>query len=195
MSKILAGVFVIVQMVAAFVCFLIIEKVGRRPLAIWGGFGTAITYAIIAVLSGLYSKNWSEHLAAGWGCVATAFLFIWIYGISYSPLGWALPAEVYSTANRSKGVALSTCTIWLADFVVGISTPSMLANIGYGTYIFFAAMCLLAGIWAFFLVPETSGKTLEELDEVFGDTSGQEERDLVAEAIRWPRNASVKADV
>jgi len=112
-----------------------------------------------------------------------AFVFILIYGVSYSPLGWALPSEVFSTSMRSKGVALSTCTIWLSDFIVGISTPSMLENIGYGTYIFFAAMCFLAGIWAFLFVPETTGKTLEELDEVFGDTSGQEERDLVAEAI------------
>ncbi|KAJ5626065.1 hypothetical protein N7510_002374 [Penicillium lagena] len=191
MSKILSGVFDVIQMVAALVCFLIIEKVGRRPLAIWGGFGTAATYTIIAVLSGLYSESWPDHKAAGWGCVAMAFLFIWIYGLSYSPLGWALPSEVFSTTNRSKGVALSTCTIWLSDFIVGISTPSMMANIGYGTYIFFAVMCFLAGVWAFFLVPETSGKTLEELDEVFGDTSGQAERDLVAESVYLPRKVSI----
>lgn len=188
MANILAGVFNIIQMVAAFVCFFVIEKVGRRPLAIWGGVGTCAAYIIIAVLSGLYSQSWPEHAAAGWGCVAMAFFFIWVYGLSYSPLGWALPSEVYSTANRSKGVALASCVIWLCDFVVGISTPSMLSNIGYGTYIFFAAMCFLSGIWAFFLVPETSGKTLEELDEVFGDTSGQEERELVVEAVRSIQN-------
>lgn len=178
-------------MVAAVVCFFIIEAVGRRPLAIFGGFGTAVTYAIIAILSGLYAKSWPDHTSAGWASVAMAFLFILTYGVSYSPLGWALPSEVFSTASRSKGVALSTCVIWLSDFIVGISVPSMMANIGYGTYIFFAVMCFLAGLWATLLVPETSGKTLEELDEVFGDTSGQEERDLVAEAMRFSRNASV----
>ena len=194
-SLILSGVLVILQMIAAFVCFVIIEKVGRRPLAIFGGFGNAITYAIIAILSALYSKDWPSHMAGGWACVAMAFLFILIYGVSYSPLGWALPAEVYSTTTRSKGVALSTCVIWLSDFVVGISTPSMLQNIGYGTYVFFAVMCFLAGLWAFFLVPETGGKTLEELDEVFGDTSGQEERDLVADAVYSARNVSAGAAV
>lgn len=182
-------------MVAAIVCFFIIETVGRRPLAIFGAFGSAVTYAIIAALSGLYSKSWPEHINAGWACVAMAFLFILTYGVSYSPLGWALPPEVFSTATRSKGVALSTCVIWLSDFIVGISVPSMMANIKYGTYIFFAVMCFLAGIWATLLVPETSGKTLEELDEVFGDTSGQEERDLVAEAMRISRNASVSEAV
>lgn len=176
------------QFVASILCFFIIEKVGRRPLAIWGAFGSAAAYGIIAILAGLFADNWLEHTDAGWACVAMAFIFVIIYGISYSPLGWALPSEVFSTSTRSKGVALSTCTIWIADFIVGIATPSMLDKITYGTYIFFAAMCFLAGVWAFFLVPETGGKTLEELDEVFGDTSGQEERDIVAEAIAHQRN-------
>ncbi|KAJ5884850.1 hypothetical protein N7495_009360 [Penicillium taxi] len=183
-SLILSGVFNVLQLVAALGCFFIVDRVGRRQLAIWGGFGTAATYAIIAILSGLYSKDWQDHTAAGWACVAMAFLFILTYGVSYSPLGWALPSEVFSTADRSKGVALSACTIWLCDFIVGISVPSMMDNIGYGAYIFFAVMCFFAGIWAFLLVPETSGKTLEELDEVFGDKSGQEERELVMEAMR-----------
>lgn len=174
--------FNILQMVAAVVCFVIIEKVGRRTLAIFGGFGTAASYTIIAVLSGLYGHDWKSHQAPGWACVAMAFLFILIYGVSYSPLGWALPPEVFSNATRSKGVALATCTIWLCDFIVGISVPSMMGTIGYRTYIFFAVMCFLAGVWATLLVPETSGKTLEEMDAVFGDTSGQEERDLVREA-------------
>lgn len=195
MSLIMSGVFNILQMVAAVVCFLIIEKVGRRPLAIFGGFGTAVTYTIIAILSGLYEKDWESHQSAGWACVAMAFLFILTYGVSYSPLGWALPSEVFSTATRSKGVALSTCVIWLCDFIIGISVPSMMDNITYGTYIFFAVMCFLAGIWAYFLVPETSGKTLEELDEVFGDTSGQEENDLVAEAIQATRRAAADTTV
>ncbi|OOQ85827.1 hexose carrier protein [Penicillium brasilianum] len=195
MALIMSGVFNILQMVAAIVCFLIIEKVGRRPLAIFGGFGTAVTYTIIAILSALYEKDWQSHQSAGWACVAMAFLFILTYGVSYSPLGWALPSEVYSTATRSKGVALSTCVIWLCDFIIGISVPSMMESITYGTYIFFAVMCFLAGVWAYFLVPETGGKTLEELDEVFGDSSGQEERDLVAEALRAARTAPAETTV
>ncbi|GFF25259.1 high-affinity glucose transporter [Aspergillus udagawae] len=182
-SLILSGVFNVLQLIAAIVCFLVIEKVGRRPLAIFGGFGTAVAYIIIAVLSGLYSTAWASHTAAGWGCVAMAFIFILVYGVTYSPLGWALPSEVFSTTSRSKGVALATCTIWLSDFIVGIVTPSMLADIGYRTYIFFAVMCFLAGVWAFFLVPETGGKTLEEIDELFGDSSAREEWALAQEAI------------
>jgi hypothetical protein len=48
-------------------------------------------------------------------CVAMAFLFMFFYGVSYSPLGWALPSEVYSTTTRAKGVALATAT-GMSDF-------------------------------------------------------------------------------
>ncbi|OGM49312.1 MFS monosaccharide transporter [Aspergillus bombycis] len=182
MSLILSGVFNILQFVAAIICFLLIEKIGRRPLAIGGAFGMAAAYIVIAVLSGVYSKDWQANMAAGWACVAMAFVFILLYGVSYSPLGWALPSEVFSTTSRSKGVALSTCVIWLSDFIIGLITPSMLADIEYRTYIFFAVMCFVAGIWAFLLVPETSGKSLEEIDELFGDDSAKKEREIAAAA-------------
>ncbi|KUL88240.1 hypothetical protein ZTR_04932 [Talaromyces verruculosus] len=59
----------------------------------------------------------------------------------------------------------------------------MMATQGYKTYIFFTVWCFLAGIWAFMLVPETKGKTLEELDEEFGDVQGHAEMELMRAAI------------
>lgn len=55
----------------------------------------------------------------------------------------------------------------------------MIEQAGFGTYVFFGIMCFLAAIWAYMLVPETKGKTLEELDEVFGDGSGKEEHEIM----------------
>lgn len=178
MSLILSGVFNILQLVAVAVCFIVIDKVGRRPLAIIGGFGACICYIIIAALDGAYSKDWSANTSAGWACVAMAFAFILVYGVSYSPLGWALPSEVFPNSMRAKGVALATCVNWISNFTVGIATPPMIQNIGFGTYIFFAVFCGLAGVWAVLLVPETKGKTLEEIDILFGDASGEEEMEM-----------------
>lgn len=208
MALIMSGVFNVLQLVAITVCFLIIDVVGRRPLAIFGGFGTAIAYTIISVLAGLYSDDWSSHSSAGWACVAMAFVFILIYGASYAPLGWALPPEVYTTSSRSKGVALSTCTNWLCNFIIGVAVriafsshrtyptnssqvPPMMADIGWGTYVFFAFWCLVAGFWAVFLLPETMGKTLEQIDELFGDLSGQEEREIMREAVAYTQNGQL----
>lgn len=183
MSLILSGVFNILQLVGVFICIATIDQVGRRPLAIIGGFGCAICYMIIAILSGLFSHDWLAHTEAGWAAVAFAFLFILVFGVSYSPLGWALPSEVFTTASRAKGVALSTCINWLSNFVIGVATPPMMATQGYRTYIFFTVWCLLAGVWALLLVPETKGKTLEEMDEEFGDVQGLCERELMRSAI------------
>ncbi|KAL2829046.1 general substrate transporter [Aspergillus pseudoustus] len=183
MSLILSGVFNILQLVGVFICIAAIDRVGRRPLAMFGGFACAACYLMIAILSGLFSDDWLSHPDAGWAAVAFAFLFILVFGVSYSPLGWTLPSEVYTTASRSKGVALATCVNWLSNFVIGVATPPMLDTQGYRTYIFFTVWCVLAGVWTLLLVPETKGKTLEEMDEEFGDVQGLYERDLMTTAI------------
>lgn len=179
MALIMSGIFNILQWVAVAACFAVIDKVGRRPLAIVGGVGGGCAWTVMAALTGVYSKDWKANPAAGWAAVAMAFVFILVYGVSYSPLGWCLPAEVFPNASRAKGVALSTATVWLCNFIVGVATPPMLEDIGFGTYIFFGAWCYLAGVWAYFLVPETKGKTLEQMDEVFGDHAAQEEKEIM----------------
>lgn len=60
----------------------------------------------------------------------------------------------------------------------------MFESISYGTYVFYGTFCLLASIWAYFLVPETMGKTLEQVDEAFGDFSGQEEQAVMREIVQ-----------
>ena len=189
-SLVLSGVFNILQLVGVFICIATIDRVGRRPLAIFGGFGCAMCYMIIAILSGLYSHDWLAHTDAGWAAVAFAFLFILIFGVSYSPLGWTLPSEVYTTASRSKGVALSTCINWLANFVIGVATPPMIDTQGYRAYIFFTVWCFFAGVWALLLVPETKGRTLEEMDDQFGGGQGTAESELMRSIV-----ASVRQDI
>lgn len=179
MSLVVSGALNIGQLVAVIICFFIIDYVGRRPLAIFGGASMTAPYVVMAVLVALYSSDWPAHPGAGWGAVAMTFVYMLTYGVSYSPLAWALPSEIFSNAQRAKGVALSTATVWLCNFIVGVAVPPMIESAGYGTYIFFAVMCLLTLIWAILLVPETRGKTLEEMDEVFGDTSAAEEKEMM----------------
>ncbi|KAI9696191.1 MAG: hypothetical protein M1820_008259 [Bogoriella megaspora] len=190
MSLVLSGVLNIVQLVAVIICFMIIDNVGRRPLAVWCGFGMAVPYIIMSVLVGLYDKDWEAHKAAGWATTAMAFAYILIYGVSYSPLGWTLPSEVFPNSSRAKGVALSTATVWISNFIIGVIVPELIDNAGFGTYVFFAIFCLMSGVWAYFLVPETKGKTLEQIDEIFADNSAIEEKELMWEAAMRARRRS-----
>jgi len=59
----------------------------------------------------------------------------------------------------------------------GLITPPMLTSIGFGTYVFFAAFCLLALIWVYFFIPETMGRTLEQMDYVFNDNQSLAEQE------------------
>lgn len=70
------------------------------------------------MLVGKYGGIWAENTSAGWACVTMAFLFIVVFGASYSSLGWALPPEVFPVSIRSKGVAFSVAINWLSNFTV-----------------------------------------------------------------------------
>jgi hypothetical protein len=74
--------------------------------------------------------------------------------------------------------SLSTCSNWLFNFIIGLITPPLVESTGYGAYVFFAVFCLLSLVWVYWFVPETAGKTLEEMDHVFKDlrAAGEEER-------------------
>lgn len=118
MSLILSGIFNALQIVGVCVAFVLIDRIGRRPLAIGGGIGNLTCFVIIAVLVGKYGGIWAENTSAGWACVTMAFLFIVVFGASYSSLGWALPPEVFPVSIRSKGVAFSVAINWLSNFTV-----------------------------------------------------------------------------
>ena len=85
--------------------------------------------------------------------------------------------EIFPSSLRAKGVAISTCSNWLNNFIIGLITPPLVEDTGHGAYIFFAVFCVLAGVWTFFFMPETMGCTLEQMDHVFKDNSSEHERE------------------
>ena len=82
-------------------------------------------------------------------------------------------AEVYPLGLRAKGVSIGASSNWLNNFAGAMSTPDFVAKAPYGAYIFLGLMCVIAAAYVLFLVPETKNRTLDELDEIFGDKSGR----------------------
>lgn len=111
-----------------------------------------------------------------------ADIYVMAYATSYGPLPWCLPAEIFPSSVRAKGVGSATAMSWLANFIVGVIVPEMQLKLGWGTYLFFGCFCFAAAVFSFFLVPETAGKSLEQMAEVFGDGLGDEERELEMQA-------------
>ena len=77
-------------------------------------------------------------------------IYVLMYACSYGPLAWCLPAELWSNAKRAKGVGIATATVWWANTVIGITVPSMVIHLGWGTYLFFGCFCFAASIFSYF---------------------------------------------
>jgi hypothetical protein len=75
-------------------------------------------------------------------------------------------------------VGAATAMVWLANFIIGVIVPEMQLKLGWGTYLFFGCFCFAASIFSFFFVPETSGKSLEQIAHAFGDRFEDEESEL-----------------
>ncbi|KAG4443336.1 hypothetical protein IFR05_001205 [Cadophora sp. M221] len=180
-SLLATGVYGIVNCLSTIPAVLLIDRLGRRPLLMCGAAGTCISLVIVGGIIGAYGDSLSSNKVAGW--VGVAFIYIYDVNFSYSfaPIGWVLPSEIFNLAIRSKAISITTSTTWMCNFIIGLVTPDMLEKITWGTYIFFAAFCAIAFAFVYFFVPETCGKTLEDMDLVFGDTSAHEEKQRLRE--------------
>ncbi|KIR26192.1 sugar transporter [Cryptococcus deuterogattii LA55] len=175
MQLTMSGVINVSQCVATIVAFFLLDRIGRKPPLLIGSTINSICHFTVAGLIAKYSDNWAAHQSAAWAGVGLLIAFMFFFGIGWSPVPWALPAEVHSSSRRAKGVAITTCTNWFFNFIVGLITPPMLQNIRYGTFIFFGAFAVISGIWAWFLCPETKGLTLEAVDQLFHNHTAHEE--------------------
>ncbi|KAK4612616.1 High-affinity glucose transporter [Fulvia fulva] len=169
MRLIMSGVLNITQLVGVSSSLWTMDRFGRRPLLLAGSAFMFIAHLIIACLVGKFSDNWPAHRPEGWASVAMLLFYMLAFGASWGPVPWAVPSEVFPSSLRAKGVALSTCSNWFNNFIIGLITPPLIQHTGFGAYVFFAVFCLLSLVWTFFFVPETNGKSLEDMDHVFKD--------------------------
>jgi hypothetical protein len=94
------------------------------------------------------------------------------FSFAWSGVVWVYCSEIFPVRIKELAVCLCTATQWLSQFAIARASPSMLTNWKGGFFFFFAACLVVMGILVFFLVPETKGKTLERMDDVFGTAYG-----------------------
>lgn len=157
-STVLVGV---VNMLTTVIALLIIDKVGRKQLVWWGVSGMIVCLAAI----GSYFA-WGDALGLGTGFLLCFFLlYVFCTAISISAVVFVLLSEMYP--NRVRGLAMSIAglALWVGTYLIGQLTPWMLENLTpAGTFFLFAFMCL-PYLWIMGRhIPETTGKTLEEIE-------------------------------
>lgn len=174
-SLLATGVVGVVNVLATIPAILFLDTFGRRNLLMTGAAGMGASHIIVAGISGRYDGRFAQNKGAGWAAVAFIYVFIANFAYSWGPVGWVLPSEIFPLSIRSQAMSVTTSANWFCNFIIGRATPSMLRDIKFGTYIFFAAFCVLMFLWVWFFVPETKNRTLEEMDEVFKDTSARQD--------------------
>ncbi|ODN88840.1 sugar transporter [Cryptococcus wingfieldii CBS 7118] len=165
MSRVISGVNGTCYFLTSLIAIAIIERAGRRSLMLWMALAQCAT---MAVLAGIYNKAQDQNKAAQVVSVLMLFLFNTWFSIGFLGITWLYPAEVTPLRIRAPANALSTASNWIFNFMVVMATGPMFANIGLGTYAFFAAMngvVVFPGLYFFF--PETKRYSLEDLDIIF----------------------------
>ncbi|KKY20137.1 putative mfs monosaccharide [Diplodia seriata] len=202
MQLVLAGVLNVAQLVGVSSSLWSMDRFGRRPLLLTGAAVMGVAHIIIAVLVGKFDKDWPAHKPQGWTSVA--FLFVYMLGkasmktvlsfmLTFCSLWCFLGPRTLEYAKRDISfVATGQRCCWLNNFIIGLITPPLVQNTGFGAYTFFAVFCILAFVWTFFFVPETNGRSLEQMDHVFKDKSseGEEARRVRIETEIMGRNTA-----
>ncbi|KAJ3095106.1 Plasma membrane low glucose sensor [Phlyctochytrium planicorne] len=144
-----------------------IEKVGRKQLFVYGGLLMGVGHTLLyAFITG--SMNGNKSLS--WGAIFAIYQFLFAFASTWGPVVWAYQAEIFPLRVRAKANGVCTMTNWAWNAAVAYAFPIVFKalNLQPTVYLIFASLCFAMGVWAFFGVPETRGKTLEEMDEIFG---------------------------
>ncbi|KAI8944554.1 general substrate transporter [Xylaria longipes] len=163
-ALLLGGVNQIVYALFATTSWFAVERVGRRKLYLIGTVGQCLSMVLT------FSALIPGTASAAKGAAVGLFTYIAFFGATWLPLPWLYPAEINPLKTRAKATASSTVSNWLWNFFIVMITPVLVSNTGthgWGTYLFFAILNAIFFPIIYFLYPETSGRSLEEIDVIF----------------------------
>lgn len=162
-------IFGLANMLFTLVAIWKVDSWGRRPLYLFGTAGATITLVLTGICF-YYEATTSIWLLI---CVLG---FLACFAFSIGPLKFVVASEIFPSAIRGRALAISIMVMWVADTIVGQITPILLKEIGSaGTFWFFAFFCLVAFIAVYKLLPETKGKSLEQIENDWKDKGDQDQ--------------------
>ena len=161
-STVLVGV---VNMVTTVLAVFIIDRVGRKQLIYWGVSGMII--CLLAI--GTYFA-WGPQLGLGNGFMLTFFLaYVFCCAISISAVVFVLLSEMYPNSVRGRAMSIAGFALWIGTYLIGQLTPVLLGWSQAGTFFIFAACCIPYMLIMWKVIPETTGKTLEDIEQYWNN--------------------------
>ena len=149
------------------VAIALVDKAGRRPLLL---VGTAVQVAALGLIGWLFHR----HLG-GTALLVAIMVFIAAFAMAMGPVGWLLCAEIFPNKVRGRAMSVASFTVWASCYVVAQTFPMLNDSPRIGpaiTFWIYGAVSLFAFLVVLMLVPETKGRSLEEIEEYWRRSSG-----------------------
>ena len=148
-----------INIIFTLVAIFTVDRFGRKPLLIIGSIGMAIGMFAIGLLAHLQIIGMST------------LIFIVIYSasfmMSWGPICWVLISEIFPNTIRGKAIAIAVAAQWISNFIVSATFPALEAFSISFTYVLYGIMSILSAIFVWKMVPETKGKTLEDMSKLW----------------------------
>lgn len=151
----------VVNVVSTFIAIGLVDKVGRRRFLLNGSLIMGISLVVVAVC---FHYEFYKYY------IILIFVLVYVasFGCTLGAVTWVYLSEIFPNRIRALALSLATFALWLADFLVSYTFPVMIAHLStsitLGLYAFF---CVIAFIYMFINIPETKGKSLEEIETLF----------------------------
>lgn len=165
-----------VSIAACIATILLIDRIGRKPILLFGSVTMAITLSILVVVfaTASVSAGGTLELSGAMGLTAlfAANAYVVFFNFSWGPVMWVMLSEMFPNQMRGSGLAVSGLAQWIANFAVTLTFPVLLATIGLGgAYGLYAAAAFVSIAFVYFLVHETRGVELEAMQARPGQPS------------------------
>jgi sugar porter (SP) family MFS transporter len=150
-----------VNFVFSLIALVSVDRMGRKPLLLGGLAGMACAMFVLGSRFSLAASGTAQ------GLLSPILAFVAFYAVSLGPVTWVLVSEIFPTAARGAAMSLCMIVMYLADFVVTLTFPGMMDSLGRGVFYGYAVVCLLGGMLVLAFVPETKGKSLEQIQQLW----------------------------
>lgn len=150
----------LMNLVFTLLSMAVVDRLGRKPLLLIGA--TCMGLALAFVGYAFHAKM------AGFGVLLGVLAYVGSFSVSMGVVGWVLVSEIYPTRTRGRAMSLATAAVWAACFLVSQTFPMLIERIGpSATFWIYGAMCVAAIVFAWRYIPETKGRSLEEIERTW----------------------------
>ncbi|ODM96216.1 Facilitated trehalose transporter Tret1-2 [Orchesella cincta] len=163
----------IVQVLATVAGTFFVDKAGRRILLIWSEFFMGISFVALGAFFYIKMTN-QDHIPSGlgWLPLVSVLVFIIAFSFGIGPLSWTVMGEILHPDVKGLCSGIATAFVWFSAFVVTKIYQTLVAAVGiHWSFWIFASVSLIGTVIVYVFVPETKGKTLEEIQQLFSNNS------------------------